>query len=128
MKPNKFYIMATDGKLNQGGPKIVCHRGTFFRRLNKYQVHGILPDKNDYGLRMGAPPIISKEKVTNLNKELKEYKGFAESNVDLSKSLVKISESKKRERGDYGHRKAPCAATVQFYQMLSTELDNSIIL
>ena len=112
MKPNKFYNMATNSKLNMGGPKMVCVRSTFFCRLSIYQVNGVLPDKNDYRMRMGAPPIISKDKVTDLNKELKEYKGFAENNSDLSKSLVKLSEAEKRARGDYGHRKAPCAATV----------------
>ena len=67
-----------------------------------------------------------RDKVTDLNKELKEYKGFVEKNLDLSKSLVKLSEGEKMVHRDYRHTKKPCPVTVQFYQILSTECDDSI--
>ena len=84
---------------------MVCVKSKFSCRLSIYQANSVHPDENDYRMRMGTPPIISKDKVMDLNKELKEYKGFVEKNLDLSKSLVKLSEGEKMVHRDYRHTK-----------------------
>ena len=123
---NKFYNLASTPNSTTGSKWLNCHKGTFYNRLNKYQNDGIIPDENDYGMRMGALPIIKIEEITKLNNDLKEYKGYAEKNEDLSQNIIDLSEKEKRARGDLGSTKAPCAATLALYQMLSTEEDPNI--
>ena len=81
--------------------RLLCHRVTFYKRLKQYQTDGVVPNDNDYGIKVGAPPIILKENIPKLNESLKEYKGFTENNEDLIESIVAVSDVNKRQRGDY---------------------------
>ena len=122
---NKFFILATN-KSSNVKPKLLCHRGTFFRRLKKYQVDNVIPVDTDYGLKVGAPQMIKTEDLPKLNDGLKNYKGYAEKNYDLPTAILSVSEKDKQVRGDYGKSKIQCASTIQLYQMLSTDCEDGI--
>ena len=126
IKPNKFISLINDKKSNPFGYKVLCHRGTLYRKYNTYQETGVQPKEDDYGIRVGAPPVLRNNDLLKLNDNVKVSIGYAENNSDLSKSIVNISEDNKEIRGDFAYTKNPSPSTVKLYQVLTVKNSDSI--
>ena len=112
---NKFGKLATESNNFQSSPRLLCHRGTFYKRLKQYQIDGVIPNDNDFDMKVGAQPIILKENIQNWNDTLKDCKGYTKNNADPKEPIVTVSDGNKQKQGDYGYTKTPCTETIQFY-------------
>ena len=60
----------------------------FLQKIEKYQSQGIIQDDDDYGLKVGAPPILSNSLIPKLNDNLKDYKVYAKKMMSQGKTKI----------------------------------------
>ena len=120
MKPHVFYSLATEKKWNSYSPKLLCGCSTFSRRFLKFKQNNLIPESSDYGIQVGAPPIIQDNNLKLLDDNLKTTIGIAEGNHVLAENMTIVKEDYLSSRGHHIPVKLPHRQTAKFYQFLST--------
>ena len=118
--------MTTDSKLNPRHPELFCYYPSLYRRYKQYQTTNRLPSPEDYGIQVGAPPIITDHCLKKLSTTVDNTIEFAENNEGLSDMIDAVNRELKISHGDYHLNKPPCSSTVKLYQLLTVNNDDSM--
>ena len=67
-----------------------------------------LPMIGDYGIEVGAPPILHSDSIYELNAELKKTIGFSEKNKQMGDHVITVVERSHVEREVHANKNVLC--------------------